>query len=164
MKHLSRFLINKHITRTQENAVSHPRAPWNKEAWVGRLVGTALWDSISVNIWPSPREREKEKRDDRREKICPNNHHPHLLQVQKALALLYSKLVGRPGTGSLPSNIAPPDHPQEAWVLLTEPHQQTRQKFTLPTVMTVEKHFLLYLLMNNANYMARQCWKTGRLR
>ena len=28
---------------------------------------TAVWDSISVYIWPSPREREKEKRNDRRE-------------------------------------------------------------------------------------------------
>ena len=38
--------------------------------------------------------------------------HPHLLQVQKALALLFSKLVGRPGTGSFPRTIAPPDHPR----------------------------------------------------
>ena len=30
----------------------------------------------------------------------------------KALALLSSKLVGRPGTGSLPSTFAPPDHPR----------------------------------------------------
>ena len=27
-------------------------------------------------------EREKEKRNDRREKKCPNNPHPHLLQIQ----------------------------------------------------------------------------------
>ena len=25
------------------------------------------------------------------------------------------KIVGRPGTGSLPSTIAPPDHPGEQW-------------------------------------------------
>ena len=54
-------------------------------------------------------EREKERRNERREKKCPNIPHPHLLQAQKALALLLSKLVGRPGTGSLPSTIAPPD-------------------------------------------------------
>ena len=29
-----------------------------------------------------------------------------------ALALLLSKFVGRPGTGSLPSTIAPPGHPR----------------------------------------------------
>ena len=65
--------------------------------WVGWLVVlglTALRDSISVYIGPSPREREKEKRNDRREKKCPNNPHPHLLQEQWALALLLSKLVG----------------------------------------------------------------------
>ena len=43
---------------------------------------TALRDSILVYIGPSPREREKEKRNDRREKKCPNNPHPHLLQAQ----------------------------------------------------------------------------------
>ena len=40
-------------------------------AWKGWLVVlglTALWDSISVYIGPSPKEREKEKRYDRREK------------------------------------------------------------------------------------------------
>ena len=35
--------------------------------------------SISVYIGPSPREREKEKRNDGQEKKCPNNPHPHLL-------------------------------------------------------------------------------------
>ena len=38
--------------------------------------------SISVHIGPSPIEREKENRNDRREKKCPNNPHPHLLQAQ----------------------------------------------------------------------------------
>ena len=49
------------------------------------LVGwglTALSDSISVYFGPSPREREKEERKDRREKKCPNNPHPHLLQAR----------------------------------------------------------------------------------
>ena len=43
---------------------------------------TTLWNSISVYIGPSLREREKEKRNDRREKQSPSNPHPHLLQVQ----------------------------------------------------------------------------------
>ena len=30
---------------------------------------------------------------------------------RKALALLIIQIVGRPGTGSLPRTIAPPDHP-----------------------------------------------------
>ena len=36
---------------------------------------------------------------------------PHLLQAQQALALLLPKLIGRPGTGSLPSTFAPPENP-----------------------------------------------------
>ena len=44
---------------------------------------------------------------------CPNNPHPHLLQAQLALALLLFNLVERPDTGSLPSIIAPPDHPRD---------------------------------------------------
>ena len=48
------------------------------------------------------------------EKKCPNNPLPHLLQAQKALALLRSKLVGRPSTGSFPSTIASPDHPRKS--------------------------------------------------
>ena len=53
--------------------------------------------------------RGRKKRKDRREQKGSNN--PHLLQAQKALVLLSSKLVGRPGTESLPSTFAPPDHP-----------------------------------------------------
>ena len=48
-------------------------------------------DSISVYIGPSPRERGKEERNDRRVKKCPNNPHPHPVEAQKALALLLSK-------------------------------------------------------------------------
>ena len=82
------------------------------EGWlVGRLGLTALWDNIAVYIGPSPRERVKEARKDRWEKICPNHPHPHLLQVQQALVLLLSKPAGRPGTGSLLSTIAPPTTP-----------------------------------------------------
>ena len=44
--------------------------------WLVALSLTALWDSISVYIGPSPKEREKEKRNDRREKKCPNNLPP----------------------------------------------------------------------------------------
>ena len=50
--------------------------------WLVVLGLTALWDSISVYIGLSPREREKEKRNDRQEKKCPNNPHPHPLQAQ----------------------------------------------------------------------------------
>ena len=54
----------------------------------------------------SQRGRKKRKKIDERK--CSNNPHPHLLQAQYSLALLFSKLVGHPGTGSLPSTIAPP--------------------------------------------------------
>ena len=50
--------------------------------WLIDLGLTALWDSFSVYIGPSPRDREKEKRSDRLEEKCPNNPHPHLLQAQ----------------------------------------------------------------------------------
>ena len=55
------------------------------DGWLVVLGLTALWDSISVYIGPPPKEREKEKRNDRREKKCPNHPHPHLLQEQYAL-------------------------------------------------------------------------------
>ena len=50
--------------------------------WLVVLGLTALSDNVSVYIGPSPREREKEKRNDRREKKSPNNPDPHLLQAQ----------------------------------------------------------------------------------
>ena len=73
--------------------------------WLFRV----LWPfgSISVYIGSSPREGE-ENRKDKGEKKCPNNPHPHLLQAQNALALLLSKLVGRPGTEIC---TAPSHHP-----------------------------------------------------
>ena len=71
-----------------------------KVGWLVYLGLTALSDSSSVYIGPSPREREKEKRNDRREKISkqPPSAPTASTQVQQALALLPSKLVGRPGT------------------------------------------------------------------
>ena len=58
-----------------ENAVSNAK-PYYLQSWlVGWLFWglTALWDGISVYIGPSPREREWERRNDRREKNNPNN-------------------------------------------------------------------------------------------
>ena len=46
------------------------------ESWLVVWGLKGVWDSISVYIGPSPREREKEKRNDRREKKCPNNPPP----------------------------------------------------------------------------------------
>ena len=43
------------------------------------------------------RVRKREMTDERK---CPTNPHPHPVQAQEAHALLVSKLVGRPGTGS----------------------------------------------------------------
>ena len=53
--------------------------------YVGWLVVSglaALSGSISVYIGPSPKEREKEERNDRREKNVQTKHHPHLVQAQ----------------------------------------------------------------------------------
>ena len=47
----------------------------------------------------------------KREKIDERENVPHLLQAQLALGLLLFKLVGLPGTESLPSTIAPPTTP-----------------------------------------------------
>ena len=58
--------------------------------WLVVLVLTALWDSISVYIGPSPREREKEKRNDRREKKCPNT--PARTYCKRSKPLPYSDL------------------------------------------------------------------------
>ena len=82
-----------HSDWTWLNAVQHFISYWHL-SWIW-LVGhcdlilgwlvvsglTALWDSISVYIGPSPREREKEVRNDRRETQCPINPNPHLLQA-----------------------------------------------------------------------------------
>ena len=48
-----------------------------------------------------------QRRRQKREKIVSKQPHPHLLQAQKAFALLLSKLVESPGTESLHSIIAP---------------------------------------------------------
>ena len=53
--------------------------------WLVVLGLTALWDSNSVYIGPSPRKREKEKRSDTWEKKCPNNPHPHLPKRNRPL-------------------------------------------------------------------------------
>ena len=57
--------------------------------FVGRLVGCfGLNGSLRQYfcLYRSPREKEKDERNDRQEKKCPNNPHP--LQVQQALSLL----------------------------------------------------------------------------
>ena len=66
-----------------------------------------VFQSISGRF---PKRGRKENKNGIDEKKCPNNPHPHLLQAQLALVLPLSKLVRRPGTRSLPSTTAPPDH------------------------------------------------------
>ena len=74
---------------------------------------TALWDSISVYIGPSPKDREKEEKKDRGEWKCPNKPHRTYCKRSRPCPTVI-KIVGRPGTGSLPSTLAPPDHPHGA--------------------------------------------------
>ena len=59
----------------------------------------------------SHREREKEERNDRREKKCPNQPPPAPTASAVGPCPTLIQIVGRPGTGSLSSTIAPPDHP-----------------------------------------------------
>ena len=69
---------------------------------------TALWDNISVYIEPSPKGRETEKRKDRWESKQPPPA-PTASAVGPCPTII--QIVGRPGTGSLPRAIAPPDPP-----------------------------------------------------
>ena len=73
---------------------------------------TALWDSISVYIGPSPRERKKEEKWQTRERNVQNKPPPAPTASAVGPCPTVVQIVGRPGTGSLPSTIAPPDHPR----------------------------------------------------
>ena len=67
---------------SESRIVLHRNFKW-KDGWLVGCFGlTALWDCISVYIGPSPRARETEKRNDRREDKCPTNPNPRLLQTQ----------------------------------------------------------------------------------
>ena len=79
--------------------------------WLVVLGLTALWDSISVYIGPSPKEREKEERKDRGEEKCPNNPLPAPTASAIGPCPTIIQIVGRPGTGSLHRTIAPPYNP-----------------------------------------------------
>ena len=65
----------------------------------------------------SQREGERREMIDERKNVQTTPPAPTASAV--ALALLQSKLVGRPSTESLPSTIAPPDHPRKIleWIL-----------------------------------------------
>ena len=93
-----------------------------KGSSVGWLVvlGLTAYETVfqSISCRLPERGRKKWEINDRQEKNCPNNPHPHLLQAKQAHALLLFKLAGRPGTGSLPSTIVLPDHPWEVQICL----------------------------------------------
>ena len=59
-------------------------------------------------VEPSPRKREKEKRNDKFQTTSTRTYCKHNRTLP---FILLSKLVGRPGIESLPSTSAPPDHP-----------------------------------------------------
>ena len=67
-----------------------------------------VFQSISGRL---PKEREKEKKGQMRVKMSKQ---PPPAPTASAVGPCPTviKIVGRPGTGSLPSTIAPPDHPQ----------------------------------------------------
>ena len=71
----------------------------------------ALWDNISFYIGPSPRDREKGEKKKRRVKMSkppPPPSAPSASTIGPCSTTI--QIVGRPGTGSLPRTIAPPDH------------------------------------------------------
>ena len=49
--------------------------------WLVVLGLTAFWDSVSVYIGTSPRARERQERNDRREKKCPKKPNRQLLKT-----------------------------------------------------------------------------------
>ena len=85
---------------------------------VGWLVVLALLDSISVYNGPSPKERKKEKRKDRGEKKMSKQPQPSPTPSALGPCTTIIPIVGHPGTGSLPRNIAPPDYPSRWLVVL----------------------------------------------
>ena len=77
--------------------------------WLVVLGLTAFWDSISVCIEPPAREWEKEERKiDEKKNVQTAPPAPTASAVGPCPTIIQS--VGRPGTGSWPRTIAPPNH------------------------------------------------------
>ena len=80
----------------------------------GWLVGWLFWvyppleTVFQSNRAAFQRGRKKREKIDERQNVQTNPH----------LALLLFKLVGRPGTESLPSTVAPPDHPMAVTIFV----------------------------------------------
>ena len=91
---------------------SHTTHDW---IWLASCFGFngPLRQYFRLNRTVSKRGRKKRQKIDERKK-CPNNPDRHLMQYAPALPL--SKLVGRPGTESLPGTTRPP--PQD-WTSAT---------------------------------------------
>ena len=86
---------------------------------------TALSDSISAYMGPSPRQREKEvKMIDKRKDVLSTPTHTY---CKHSRPLPLSKLVGCPGTGSLPSTTAPPDRPPTMFKSQKSIQKETRE-------------------------------------
>ena len=99
---------------------SRPLLYCNQNCWTPRRLSsgwlvwglTALSDSISVSIGPSPKERERERGKKGQMRVKMSKQPP---PAPTASALgpcpTVIQIVERPGTGSLLSTIAQPDHP-----------------------------------------------------
>ena len=90
--------------------------------WLVVLGLTALWDSISVYSGTSPRERERKKIEMIDESIMSEQAPPAptVSAVGPCPAIIKISRMP-PGTGSLPSTIASPDHPHFEWNLWNSP-------------------------------------------
>ena len=94
--------------------------------WLVVLSLTALWDNISVYIGPSPKEREKEEKGQMRVKMSkPPPPAPTASAIGPCPTVI--NVVGRPGTRSLPSTIAPPDHPPNQLSFVSWPGSGVRR-------------------------------------
>ena len=75
---LGRFIKFARYMYMEERRQNSSNVSCTQVSWLVGCFGlTALSDSVSVYIGPSPRDEVKEERNDKREKKCP-----HLLQAQ----------------------------------------------------------------------------------
>ena len=129
--------------------------------WLVVLGLKALWDNISVYIGPSPKEREKEENG---QMIVKMSKQPPPAPTASAIGPCPAviKIVGCPGTGSLPSTIAPPDHPLFVWNL---PKKSIRWSTTQHLAVCQICCWLVVLgltaLWDNISVYIRRGWSGG---
>ena len=102
--------------KPSKNTILHNKwqMPWNAAVVINWLVGCfgfngPLRQYFSLYRAVSQRKAEREERIDESKNVQTTPPAPTASAIGPCPTLI--KIVGRPGTGSLPSIIAPPDHP-----------------------------------------------------